>query len=419
MKPYIFTGLAPNVQRDDVVRALWLFFTLQIMCKKEALAQLADCIRGFFGTKHVFLFESGRSALASLLMAFQMRAGDEVLLQAYTCVAVPNAVLWAGATPVYVDCSQESLTMSPQDLEKKITSRSRVLIIQHTFGIPAALDELLQIATQHNLIVIEDCAHTIGGEYHGKKLGTFGDASIISFGRDKPLSSVFGGAAIINDTECAVHMRSFFASLTPPSWFWSYRQLLQPCITACAKATYFFGFGKILLYFSLLLRFIYPAVTRKERQGKKPSFVFHSMPCSLASLALHQWKKLERFNAHRMRLSALYRDALGGMQGVQLVDTGKEHTVLLRVPLCVDNAARALSFARARGIYLGDWYMSPIAPSGVAFSAVGYTQGSCPIAEKYSTMTVNLPTSIGISEEDARRIIVCIKSYLDSLRVSV
>ncbi len=418
MKLSIFTSLAPNVERDDVVRSLWLCITLQKICRKETITHLADLVRNFFETKHVFLFESGRSALAALLMTIKIQPGDEVLLQAYTCVAVPNAILWAGGKPVYIDCAAGTLTMSSDDLEKKITSRSRVLIIQHTFGIPAPMDELCAIAKRYNLIVIEDCAHTIGGEYQGKKLGTFGSASIISFGRDKPLSSVFGGAAIIYDAALAREVQSFFATLTPPRWFWSQRQLLQPCITALAKATYFFGLGKIILYVSLLFHLIYPAVTKKERKGEKPSFVFHTMPCSLASLALYQWKKLERFNAHRQRIASIYSDALRGMQEIRLVEAGMEQgVVLLRYPVFVDDARKALSFARKQGIYLGDWYTSPIAPGDVTLSAVGYRQGSCPIAEAYSKVTVNLPTSIGISEENARRIIVCIKSYLDSLRV--
>ena len=117
--------------------------------------------------------------------------GDEVLVQAFTCVAVPNSVLWAQATPVYADIDA-TLNIDPIDVEKKITNRTKAIIVQHTFGIPADMDALVALAKKHNILLIEDCAHSLGATYKGKKVGTFGDAAFFSFGRDKVVSSVFG-----------------------------------------------------------------------------------------------------------------------------------------------------------------------------------------------------------------------------------
>src|SRR3989338_1413783 len=114
--------------------------------------------------------------------------------------------------------------MSPTDIKKKISSRSKVLIIQHTFGTSAKLTELLAIAKQHQLYVIEDCAHALGARYQQQLVGTFGDAAIFSFGRDKVISSVYGGALLTKQPFT-------LPSLPSPSLFWIKQQLVHPFIT--------------------------------------------------------------------------------------------------------------------------------------------------------------------------------------------
>ena len=109
-----------------------------------------------------FAFWKGRVALYAILRALGVGAGDEVLIAGFTCVVVPNAVRFAGATPVYADIAPGSYNLDPASAERTITPRTRAMIVQHTLGLPAELDELLALAEQHNLVVIEDCAHTLG-----------------------------------------------------------------------------------------------------------------------------------------------------------------------------------------------------------------------------------------------------------------
>ena len=187
----------------------------------------------------ILSFSCGRSALYALLKNLKLNNTDEVLLQAYTCVAVPAPILWANGKPIYVDIDPNTLNMCPQDLEKKITKNSKILIIQHTFGNPADINTLLKIAKKYKLFVIEDCAHTIGGMYQNKPLGSFGDASIFSFGRDKALSSIFGGLLTLKDPKLLKKITTFRDTnyqKAPLSWI--AQQLIHPLIFSIAKPLY-------------------------------------------------------------------------------------------------------------------------------------------------------------------------------------
>lgn len=98
--------------------------------------------------------------------------------------------MWAGGVPVFVDIDPATYNIDTKDMRKKITHKSKVVVIQHSFGLPQNLDEILQIARENNLLVIEDCAHTLGAKYKGKAIGTFGNASIFSFGATKIIDAL-------------------------------------------------------------------------------------------------------------------------------------------------------------------------------------------------------------------------------------
>ncbi len=407
---WIFTSLAPNMEADDKKLARQLLFHPGRWRKGEAAHLLEKWFLGFLGVGTAQAFVSGRTALYAILKSLALPENSEVLLQAYTCVAVPDPVLWAGLKPIYVDCDK-TLTMSSTDLEKKITPQSKVLIIQHTFGQPADLTQLLAIAKRHQLLVIEDCAHALGATYDGKRLGSFGDAAFFSFGRDKVVSSVFGGMAVTRDSELGRRLKSFERSFTLPSSFWVLQQLMHPIVLWFVKKHYNF-FGKLVLEASKRLRIISKAVYTAEKKGKAPGFVFHTMPNAMAELALHQCAKLDRLNAHRRKLAAWYD---GQTAHVALMSRPKRLSgnagIFLRYTVFHPDAQALIAFCRAHAIELGDWYTVPIAPPGVAASAVGYKPGSCPVAEELSTVTLNLPTHIGITSDAGQKIMEVLKEY--------
>lgn len=108
------------------------------------------------GKSNTFYFFKGRIALYAILKAMGVKAGDEVIIPGFTCVVVPNAVLYLGAKPVYVDIEAHTYNINTKRIEEKITEKTKAIIAQHTFGIPAEMDKILEIAKKHNLYVVED-----------------------------------------------------------------------------------------------------------------------------------------------------------------------------------------------------------------------------------------------------------------------
>lgn len=407
----IFTSLAPNMETDDRKLATRLLFSPGKWREGASAVKFERWFTDYTGAAAAKSFTSGRGALYAILKALNLPQGSEVLLQAYTCVAVPDPVLWAKLQPVYVDCD-ESLMMSAADLEKKITPRSKVLIIQHTFGQSADMEKLMAIARKNGLFVIEDCAHALGALRGEQKLGTFGDAAFFSFGRDKVLSAVFGGVATVRDGEIGKRLAVVYDASPLPSRFWVWQQLMHPIILSFAKRFYdTLSIGKIKLELAKRLHVITKAVYPEEKNGGAPAFVFRRMPEASAQLALHQLGKLERFNTHRRQLAFYYESAfrLIGLKGAAYKNGDG---IFLRYPVFHPKAHDIIAYARARGVELGDWYTTPIAPKGVDYKAIGYMVGSCPVAEKMSQETFNLPTHIGISRADGEYIVNLLKQYL-------
>ncbi len=393
----ITISLSPNTESDDVWLAFKTLFSPQIWKEGGAIEDVKQWFRNYFSVDSAVSFNSGRSALLAILKAFGIGEGDEVLVQAFTCVAVPNSVLWAGAKPVYVDID-ETLNMDPIDVEKKITKKTKALIVQHTFGIPAQIDALTKVAKKHNLIVVEDCAHALGATYKGKKLGTLGDAAFFSFGRDKVVSSVFGGMAIINGKWQMANgkLKQYQETLLYPSYFWIFQQLFHPVAFSLILMSYNFLIGKIFLVIFQKLRLLSFPVYPEEKKGKQPSDFPAKFPHALAILLIRQLKKLERYNENRKQVADFYRTQLQRRDAS--LTPPVSGAIYLRFPLLSSKSTQIIQQARHHGIYLGNWYHNVIDPTGVDYQAIGYMLGSCPKAEKTATQIVNLPTRITLDQ---------------------
>jgi dTDP-4-amino-4,6-dideoxygalactose transaminase len=412
MSKPIFTALSPNTERDDVLLAFKLLFRPWRWKNGAHLSLLKKEFQDWLSSKHVFFFESGRTSLYAILNVLDLKNDDEVLLQAYTCIAVPEPILWVGAKPVYVDCDEETFNMSVVDLEKKITAKSKVLIIQHTFGYPADLGKLLEIAKKHNLFVIEDCAHALGSTYEDKLVGTFGDASFFSFGRDKVISAVFGGVVSVKNPQIAAKIEAFWGICPLPSSGWIFHQLLHPVIMAFVKLTFNIYIGKIVQHLALRFGILSKAVYREERKGLKPPFIFKQFPNALAVLALKQFRKLDKFNQHRQEIAGIYKSDLSHLQAQKELNNSR--SIYLRYTIHMLHAHKILKSAAKHKIFLGDWYTTSLAPEGVDYEKMQYTPSTCPVAEKLARETFNLPTNIQITKNEAEKIISFVKNYVTS-----
>lgn len=414
----ISISLSPNTEPDDIRLAFKLLFQPWRWQKGNAIETLEKEFADYLGAKHAISFNSGRSALLAILDALELEKDDEVLLQAFTCNAVPNPVIWSGLKPVYVDCNESDFNIDAADLEKKITPKSRAVVVQHTFGILADLEKIMQICKEHGLILIEDCAHALGAKYKGREamsagrqVGTLGKVAFFSFSRDKVISSVYGGMATTNDPSIAQKIRQFQDKVSYPSHSWILQQLLHPVIMNIKILPFYAIGGKYLLIIAQWLHILSKAVHWKEKRGLKPSYFPRRLPNALAILAFHQFKKLNRFNQHRKEIAELYSRELVHTKYQILNTKYQEGGIFLRFPVQHPNAHEIIKKAWAKNILIGDWYTFPIAPDDTQLDKLQYEKGNCPNAERLSQITLNLPTHVRISRKEAYKIIEILKGY--------
>jgi len=160
-----------------------------------------DLIANYVGTKYALTFNSGTSALHAALLAHGIKAGDEVIVPSFTFIATANAPLFVGAKPVFADIEEKTYGLDPEDVKEKITKKTKAIIPIHYGGCPCLIEELQEISGDHNLILLEDAAESLGAETKGKKVGSFGDSAMLSFCANKVITTGEGGCIVTNSKE--------------------------------------------------------------------------------------------------------------------------------------------------------------------------------------------------------------------------
>ncbi|MDD4351829.1 MAG: aminotransferase class I/II-fold pyridoxal phosphate-dependent enzyme [Candidatus Gracilibacteria bacterium] len=400
----ITISLSPNVQKQDLKLARKTLLKFSKYKEGPAVKELEEIFKKDFRASGVWSFNSGRSALLVLLQALRISQGDEVAMQAFTCNAVSNPIFWASAKPIYVDID-ESFNLDPTDLEKKISHKTKAVIVQHTFGVPAQIEKIKEICKQHNLLLIEDMAHALGSKYQGKLLGTFGDFAFFSFGRDKVISSVYGGMLISRVKQFDKQITKAYQEVKMPSLFWIKQQILHPLIMNLILPVYKLLIGKVLLVALQKVKILSMAVHRKERLGEKPSYFPARLPNALATLALSQYRRLEKFNEHRKQIAEIYSNSIQNSKfKIQNCPTSAECNSF-RFTIGHSGAHEIIRKAWDRNLLIGDWYTKVLIPAGTNLRLMGYEDGSCPRAEKAAQETLNLPTHINIGKKEVEEIV--------------
>ncbi len=387
----ISISLSPNVQWDDVLVALKLLFRPWEWRKGPAIVQLENEFKKYLGVKYAVSFNSGRSSLYAILKALNLPQGSDIKLQAFTCNAVANPILWAGLNPVYVECGND------------FNAEGQIDIVQHTFGLPN--EKAL------NANVIEDCAHALGAEINGQKVGTIGKAGFFSFSRDKVISCVYGGMAVTNDDALGKRLEELQKEFGMPSLFWTRQQIVHPILLWFIILPLYnlVNLGKAILIFSQVTHILSKAVSWQEKRGLRPDYFPKALPNALAAMALNQFHKLEAFNAHRKKIAEFYYQEL---QGTKFGLPKKENNIFLRFAIAHPKAVEILYEAwHNENILLGDWYRGPVDPFDTKLEEMKYTPGQCPNAEYLAKRTLNLPTHINISMDDAKRIVNFLKRW--------
>ncbi len=394
---------APHVDADYVRRSLMLL--LQPWKWKEGSAH--EELRSALAQKYhadAFLFASGREALAALLKSLKGPECAEIIVQAYTCLVVPNAIQAVGKTPVYADIEPDTLNLDPADVERRITPHTQAIICQHTFGIPADTHRLRALCDRYGLLLIEDCAHIMPDENGPPTIAKDGDAILFSFGRDKAISGITGGAMLSRRPDLSMKLRAEEGAAVSLSLFRIKRLLLYPIIYAIARPLYGSDLGKVLLVLARRLGGLVPILTPAEKHGIM-SPTLHRLPNACASLTLAGLSRLNAINDHRRALTRFY-----------LTQASERHwnvpkaihpdLPLQKFPLFLKNAEGIRIALKKHNIHLYDgWAGCVICPPGSPLEEVNYTLGSDPNAESAAEHILSLPTHPTMTEKDAQRLI--------------
>lgn len=401
MKKLINIDLLPNFERDDeelIEKILKGYEDLR--AQREVELEL----RKYFPQGEILFFSSAREALTfflSILKKIDNR--QEVLTQAFSCLVVPNAIKFANLRPVFVDIGDD-FNFDLEDLKSKVGYNSLALIIQNTFGIPAKLEEILRLAKEKNIFVIENLTHALGARYEGNYLGNFGDATLLSFNRNKVISSIIGGALIIRNDFLKKDCLENYKSLNEWSDWEVKRLLLGTKILLKLKKYYHLKVTKGAIRFLRFLEITPEMVTSEEKQGIKPKNYLRKFPDKLFPLLLNQLKKLEKFNNQRKKIAQIY------INSNLLNFSFQGEPNFLRFPVFSQLRKEILEDFKKDNIYLGDWYRCVLAPCSNNLKIFDYQEKSCPQAEKISQTVFNLPTLI--SEEEAYLVLEKLKKWL-------
>lgn len=358
-------------------------------------------------------FPSGRSSLTALLQAAGVALGDEVIATGYTCAAVAEGILAAGAKPVWVDIERRSLAMDPDMLPRAITARSRVVVIQHTLGIPAPADRLVDIARAHHLKVIEDCCHALGSrDSNGDPLGHAGDGAFWSFEVSKTISTGWGGIAQDNTGELGPGLRAARLPQGHIGRVAAARRLLHAGIAGLVLAPGLIG----------TLGYLLPVLTRLGVIGDSSAYTSpdgSSARSYGAAIGDRHWsvlgRQLARLDANmegRRRSSTRYARVLSS-HGIEFPEAwSADGVALIRFPLPVIDPDRMTEHFWRWGIPVGRWFDQAISPLPARPAEINYQPGQCPVSKEIAAHMANLPLHQRMSGSDLQDACDALDSFL-------
>jgi len=321
------------------------------------------------GRRYGVAVSNGSVALQAAATAMELTAGDEVILPSFTIISCAAAVLRTGATPILVDSDPQTWNIDVGQVEKRITPRTKAIMVVHTFGLPVDMDPLLAIAQRHGLRILEDAAEMHGQAYRDRPCGSFGDASIFSFYPNKHVTTGEGGMVVTDDAALAERCRS----------------LRNLC-------------------FEPKKRFVHSELGWNFR-----------MTNLQAALGVAQLERLDEFVARKRRMGSRYTQRLA-------------HLSKLQLPLCRTDYAENIYWVY--GIVLDDELpfdaeelMRNLGLKGIGtrpffwpmheqpvFQKMGLFAGeSYPVAERLARRGFYIPSGIGLTDEQMDRVIEVMK----------
>lgn len=320
------------------------------------------------------LCKNGRSALTLALKAY-LNGGDKIIINGFTCYAVYEAVKKAGMTPIFADINKKSLNFDVRTLEGLLNSTTgraaKGIVIQNTLGNPVEIDKIVKFAKKHNLIIIEDLAHSAGMKYFdGTEVGTVGAATALSFSRDKAINSIVGGAVVLRTPVKQEIQAPFLA----PHFSEILRARFYPLLCAICRGLNSVHLGGVLMRFFLKMHWVERSADSKVDTKRRP-------PKFAAKIALKEIKKFHHRGQGAIRDFYLVRDR--------------------------DEVLKKL---RAAGYFFDSfWYEKPVSPARY-YKEVYFPEQKCPVAVEVAEQVINFPKYY--SKEELKPALRIIKPYL-------
>ena len=337
--------------RDELEQAIHAVLDRGDFALGKDVTLFEEEFAGYCGTTYAIGVDSGLSALELCLHAYDIGKGDEVIVPAHTFVASAASVSFAGARPVLVDVDPLSYCLDPQKIEESITPRTKAILPVHLYGFPANMDDIMEIANMHDLIVIEDAAQAHGALYKGKRTGSLGHAAAFSFYPTKNLGGFGDGGMITTNNE-------FVAEKV---------RALRNC-------------GQ-----------------RKKNLHELSPFN-HRLDTIQAAILRVKLKYLEDWNAARRERAAYYNELLADSDCITpCEDDDSMHVYHLYVIRSTRREALQ-AFLGEQGVGTGIHYPLPVHLQPY-YSENGFHNGQFPVAEKLCTEILSLPMFPTISRE--------------------
>jgi len=345
----------------------------------------------FIGVKYAYAVHSCTGALEIAAKLIGLEKDDEVITTPITFIATALAPLEQGAKIVFADIDPITYNIDPKDIERKITKKTKAIFVVHLDGRPCDMDEIMKIAKKYSLYVVEDCAHSPGGEYKGKKLGSIGDIGCFSFHARKNISTLGEGGMITTNNDQ-------FGEEIPTLRGIGFKRFSQPIVNE-------FGEEVSTDYVSI--------------RGKIPSH--YRMNDFQAAVGSVQLKKLPMINKIRQEIADYYTEELSKIRGITpppllpypCVSTNHRYTCLY------DEKITGIPFSTFKqrmfkfGVATAHTYL-PIYLHGI-FKERGYKAGICPKAEEFYKKSLMLPIYPDLNPELRKKVIEAVKKSLEIL----
>lgn len=355
--------------------------------------KLRDTLTDHYNGVETILYHKGRSALSAAIRQATGGTG-KVAVSGLTCYSVPQAVWSAGCEVIYVDIDSDYLQPTAKQFSAALDAHPdiKVFVIQNMLGIPIDIRPVETLASQRHVTIIEDLAHSAGSSYEdGREVGTIGDFTMLSFGKDKALDTVNGGALVVRSSSFQLK----HPTRTPP-FADQFRDRLYPILAWWIRALYPVVIGKVILSLALRTHII-------TRSAEGPVDTDITLPSWQANRAINEITTLNEQVAHRRLISA---KIFSHITSPYIPHAAKQHGAsLIRIPLLLPDRDKLFELLDRSHIHLRDtWYDVPVSPRRT-YETSRYDESACPVATRVASEIINIPTHRGISPKNLQSII--------------